>query len=175
LADYLRKNRQLLANSPKVLDLGCGSGILALTAAKLGGKVIATDLNPAAVRCTKLNAEINQLTGNLEVRFGATYDPVAVEKFDLILCNPPYFAKEPETELERAFFAGTNQSILRAILLGLAGHLSPGGHALLVVSDQIGFERLLPQLDLGGLSWQVAARKRWWGEQQVIYDLVVGG
>jgi 16S rRNA G1207 methylase RsmC len=118
-----------------------------------------------------LNARLNQVEAVFEVRQGVLYEPVSAEKFDFILCNPPFFAKEPKTELERAFFAGTNQIVLRAILFGLAAHLSPNGRAFLVVSDQIGFEQLLSNLDLGGLRWQIANRKRWWGEQQLIYDL----
>jgi release factor glutamine methyltransferase len=169
LAEYLRQNSDIFANTPTVLDLGCGSGILGLTAARLGGKVIATDANPHAVHCTKLNAMLNQLEDKVEVWQGVLFEPLKGEKPDIILCNPPYFAKEPKTELERAFFAGSNQIVLQSILTGIAVNLAPNGQALLVVSDQIGFEKLLDQLDLGHLRWRTVARQKWWAEEQLVY------
>src|SRR6185437_16406871 len=44
----------------RVLDLGCGSGACAIAAARRGSGVVATDINPAAVRCTRINALLNQ-------------------------------------------------------------------------------------------------------------------
>ncbi len=73
-----------------ILDLGCGTGILGLVAARLtdGGHVILTDVNERAVALAKANASANGIT-NAEVRRGDLYEPVAGMAFDHIVCNPP--------------------------------------------------------------------------------------
>jgi len=83
---------QLAVRRPKqtTLDLGCGSGMLAVMAAKQGDKVTATDLNPRAAEFTQFNASLNGVTG-IECLTGDTFEPVKGRTFDLILANPPFF------------------------------------------------------------------------------------
>jgi ribosomal protein L11 methyltransferase len=70
-----------------VLDLGSGSGILALSALR-GGAARATcvDVNPEAVACAARNGEVNGLAGRLEHRLGS-FEAVAGERYDLLLAN----------------------------------------------------------------------------------------
>jgi release factor glutamine methyltransferase len=71
-----------------VLDLGCGTGLFAIAAAKLGAaEVWATDLSPAAVDCTRLNAERNSV--EVVAKAGDLFEPVAGRTFDLIVTVPP--------------------------------------------------------------------------------------
>jgi predicted RNA methylase len=77
-------------HSRKTLDLGTGSGILSLEAAKFSDAVVATDLNERAVNFARFNACLNGIT-NIEVLAGDGFAPVADQKFDLILSNPPFF------------------------------------------------------------------------------------
>jgi len=73
----------------KVLDLGTGCGILALRAAADAGFVIATDKNGRALEFVRFNASLNGVS-NVDCREGNLFDPVAEERFDRIVCNPPY-------------------------------------------------------------------------------------
>lgn len=81
----------------KVLELGCGSGLLSITAAKLGAnRVIATDLNPRALQVTTKNAQRNGVADRIEVRAGSWYEAVedrsttsGQERFDVIIATPP--------------------------------------------------------------------------------------
>jgi ribosomal protein L11 methyltransferase len=70
----------------RVLDLGTGSGILALAAAKLGASVTALDISDIAVRVARDNVEANQLTDAIEVAEGSI-EAVQGHRFDLILAN----------------------------------------------------------------------------------------
>lgn len=72
-----------------VLDLGCGQGLLALLAAELGGRAVATDLNPRAVAFVAFNAALNRLD-NVTCLQGDLFAPVAGQRFDLVLSNPPF-------------------------------------------------------------------------------------
>lgn len=78
----------------KVLEIGPGSGILSVEAARRGGEVIAVDINPAAVKATRaaaLDAHVRVV-----VCEGDLFEPVNDETFDIILCNPPYLPDEPK-------------------------------------------------------------------------------
>lgn len=73
----------------RVLDMGTGSGSLALIAAKKGADVLAVDLNPHAVAAVRANAELNGVADLVEARESDVF--AAVEgRFDLIVFNPPF-------------------------------------------------------------------------------------
>ena len=71
-----------------ILDLGTGCGVLGFLAARQGGKVLATDVNPRAVQFATFNARLNGIA-NVEFATGGTFEPARGRKFDLILANPP--------------------------------------------------------------------------------------
>jgi len=75
----------------RVLELGCGTGLLAIAAAKLGaGHVVAVDLDGKALDAAIGNAAINGLSDRIEARAGSWYEAVkAGERFDVIIATPP--------------------------------------------------------------------------------------
>ncbi len=77
---------ELVPDGARVLDLGTGCGILAAAAAERAGEVVATDVDERAVRCARANlADLG-----IDVRLGDLFQPVAGERFDLVVVNPPY-------------------------------------------------------------------------------------
>ena len=72
-----------------ILDLGTGCGVLAQLAAQHGRSVYGVDLNPRAVELAEFNARLNGI-GNVVYRQGSLFEPVANQRFDLIVCNPPF-------------------------------------------------------------------------------------
>lgn len=79
-----------------MLDLGTGSGVLALLAAHHCTRVIGVDINRRALDFAELNRRMNGLE-NVEWREGDWLEPVAGERFDLIVSNPPYVVS-PDSE-----------------------------------------------------------------------------
>jgi release factor glutamine methyltransferase len=120
-----------------VLDLCTGTGILGLTAARLGARATAVDLARRAVLNARLNAWLNGLA--LEVLRGDLFAPVAGRRFDFVVSNPPYIPAPPgETTrgAARAWDAGPDgREFLDRICDRAAAHLHPGGRILLVHSD----------------------------------------
>lgn len=82
-----------LESGQKLLDLGCGAGLVGIAAAKVLGEenVWMTDVDPAAVRCAAENAKRNGVE-NVHLCCGDALDAVDASGFDWILSNPPYHA-----------------------------------------------------------------------------------
>ena len=82
-----------LESGQKLLDLGCGAGLVGIAAAKVLGEenVWMTDVDPAAVRCAAENAKRNGVE-NVHLCCGDALDAVDSSGFDWILSNPPYHA-----------------------------------------------------------------------------------
>jgi SAM-dependent methyltransferase len=112
------------------LDLCTGSGIHALLAAAHAGRVVAVDINPRAVLCTRFNAKVSDCR-NLEVAEGDLYGPVGGERFSLITANPP-FVPSPVDSLGFRDGGRSGENIQRRIVAGLPEHLAPGGMAQIV-------------------------------------------
>jgi SAM-dependent methyltransferase len=79
----------------RALDLGTGSGIQAILAAAHAERVVGTDVNPRALRFARFNAAANGVS-NLDLREGDLFEPVEGERFDLVVCNPPYLVAPSE-------------------------------------------------------------------------------
>jgi methylase of polypeptide subunit release factors len=114
------------------LDVGTGSGVHALLAARHAKHVIATDVNPRALAFTELNAALNGLR-NVEVREGSLFEPVAGETFDLITCNAPYVVS-PESRWAYRDGGFAADEVSERVVLTAAEHLNDGGYAALLVS-----------------------------------------
>jgi methylase of polypeptide subunit release factors len=120
----------------RVLDMGTGTGVLALLAARLGAaRVVATDCLPQAVANARLNAARLGLEGLVEVRGPADlYDAVRGEAFDVLIFNAPWIQGEPRTLYETANY-DPGYRVLDGFLRGAPGHLLAGGAILLQYSN----------------------------------------
>jgi methylase of polypeptide subunit release factors len=116
----------------RALDVGTGSGIHALLAARHARHVIATDVNPRAIAYTELNAALNGLH-NIECRQGSLFEPVEGETFDLITCNAPYVVS-PERRWVYRDSGFSADEVSERVLLAAAEHLTEGGYASMLVS-----------------------------------------
>jgi len=126
--DFLTPRRHF----DRALDVGTGSGVQALLAARHARQVVATDVNERALAFGRLNAELNDLP-NVDFRTGSLFEPVAGETFDLITCNAP-FVISPENQFvyrDSGFEAdGVTERVVRAA----GAHLAEDGFATLLGS-----------------------------------------
>lgn len=117
-----------------VLDLGTGCGIQAMHASRHADRVVATDISHRALAIAAFNAELNGID-TIEFRHGSLYEPVAGERFDHIVTNPPFVitprsAGVPSYEYRDGGLEG--DEIVHRVILGAADHLVPGGVAQLL-------------------------------------------
>lgn len=157
---------------PSIVDLGTGSGIVAIVLAKHSPSAVvaAVDVSPAALSIARANGELH----GARVRFleGDWYSPLAGERFDLIVSNPPYIVDgdphlaqnglpfEPQTALTDGVAGGDGLACIRAIVGGAPAHLSPGGWLLM----EHGYDQAVQVRDLleaagfsGVASWRDSA------------------
>lgn len=83
----IKELEKRINNEDVVFDIGCGSGILSIAAAKLGAKkTIGVDLDEVAVKVAKENAELNNVDSSVEIRYGNLMN-VVTEKADIVVAN----------------------------------------------------------------------------------------
>jgi methylase of polypeptide subunit release factors len=114
-----------------VLDLGTGCGIQALHASRTADRVVATDISERAVALARANARLNRVE-SIEVRHGDLFEPVAGERFDRIVTNPPFVITPraegvPSYDYRDGGMVG--DALVEAVVRGCADHLLPGGTA----------------------------------------------
>ena len=161
LAGVVKDEVDAREDTPQVLDICTGSGVVGVTAARAGADVTAVDVSCRAVAAAWLNARINHV--RLESRRGNLLEPVAGRQFDVIASNPPYVPSDVSTPrgLERAWAAGPDgRALLDRLIAEAPTRLRPGGALLVVHSALIGAEETLERLAAAGLKADVAARER---------------
>jgi release factor glutamine methyltransferase len=159
----------LVSRSHDVLDMGSGSGVCAVIAARHAGRVVAVDINPAAVRCTKINALLNGVERGIDVRHGDLFAPVHGEQFDLILFNPPFLRGTPRDDRDKAW---RSADVGERFAAGLSAHLKPGGSALVVLSTFGDARHFLEELSKQGLGISVLAERHFVNERLIVFRIV---
>jgi len=103
LLDYIK---QIDLKDKTVLELGCGSGIIALYAAKKEAVVTASDINDSALKALKIASEKNEIP--LSIIHSNLFEAIPNTSYDYIFINPPYYPKAPKNIKEQAWFCGEN-------------------------------------------------------------------
>lgn len=109
------------------LDVGCGGGVQALLAARHAARVVAVDISPRALAFTRFNAALNGVAG-VECREGSFFAPVRGERFDLIVCNPP-FTISPDSRYVFRDGGREGDAVCEEVVRGAAAHLEEDGFA----------------------------------------------
>src|ERR1051326_4198542 len=107
------------------LDVGCGSGLIGMCAARAGARVVAIDINAEAVRCTVVNAEKHKLS--ISVQQSDLFSSIGPRQFDAIAFNPPFFLGRAQSTADQAFYGGWGFYVGWEILAGGRGQHVPRG------------------------------------------------
>lgn len=113
----------------RVWDLGCGSGVQSVIAAQHARHVIATDIDDRCIEMTRQSADASGV--DVETRSGSLADPVANERFNLIVSNPPFVIGNATSLVHRESPLEAD-SLTAALLNILPAHLDDGGHAVVL-------------------------------------------
>ena len=152
-----------------VLDVGTGSGLLALGAAKLGARVTAIDINPLAVFTAKNNASRNTL--KITVLESDLFKEVT-DSFDYIFVNPPYYPHSPSNDNDKAWYCGEKHEYFISFFSSLK-HVSKKDSVIyMILSDGCDIETISSIANQ--FSWQLklSITKRFITEDNFIYQIV---
>ena len=171
---YLLAENLEIENGKSVLEIGTGSGIVAMYASKLTDKVTATDINFDAVALAESNFKANNID-NIELLFGNLFEPVKDRKFDVILFNTPYLPTEEgeviEDNLNYAFDGGLNgRKVIDLFLNEVKNHLNEGGIVQLIQSSLSDNDETLNRLDELGFISEIAKKEHYFFEDIVLIN-----
>ena len=147
---YQILNAAIRSKGGAMLDLGCGTGAVSVACASQFSSITATDLNARAAEFTAFNARLNS-ADLIECLIGDGFAPVAGRKFDLILCNPPFFLV-PSTGLMYCENPMELDAFARSLVRQAPAYLNESGF----------FQMMCEWVDLTGIPWR--DRLREWGE-----------
>lgn len=151
-----------------VLDMGTGSGVGAIVAAAWAERVVGVDINAEAVRCARINALLNDVDACVDVRQGDLFEPVHGETFDVVLFNPPFFRGTPRDAFD---YAWRSDDTVERFAAGLSAHLSPGGHALVILSTDGEAPAFLRSFRDNGFAVTAIAERDFVNEVLTVYRL----
>ena len=171
---YLLAENLEVENGKSVLEIGTGSGIVAMYASKLTDKVTATDINFDAIQLAESNFKANNID-NVELLFGNLFEPVKDRKFDVILFNTPYLPTEEggviEDNLNYAFDGGLNgRKVIDLFLNEVKNHLNDGGIVQLIQSSLSDNDETLNKLDELGFISEIAKKEHYFFEDIVLIN-----
>ena len=161
-----------------ILEIGCGSGLASLSAAKSNPKntVIGVDINQHAVKCARTNAKLNHLA-NVKFIESNLFANVPKKKFDAIMFNPPYLPTSEDElvkgPLNHAFDGGKNgRTVLERFLANFDNFLKPGGTLLLIQSSLNDKEKTITKLESFGYTVQIAKEEKFFFERLFLLKAV---
>lgn len=151
-----------------VLEIGTGTGIVAMYASRMTDKITVTDINFDAVELAEHNFKKNGIE-NIEILFGNLFEPLKNRKFDVILFNTPYLPTENgdviDDNLNYAFDGGLNgRKVIDKFLDEVKNHLNEKGIVQIIQSSLSGNEETLKKLDKLGFISEIAASEHYFFE-----------
>ena len=165
---YLWADNLEIQEGQSVLEIGTGSGIVAMYASRLTDRITVTDINFDACELARRNFEDNGIEG-IEILFGNLFEPVGNRKFDVILFNTPYLPTEDDDVIDDtinyAFDGGVNgRKVIDLFLNEVGNHLNDGGIVQLIQSSLSGNQETLSMLDELGFIAEIKASEHFFFE-----------
>lgn len=165
---YLLADNLIIEPGDSVLEIGTGTGIVAMYASKITDDITVTDINFDAVELADYNFRQNNIE-NIEVLFGNLFEPVKNRKFDVILFNTPYLPTENgdviDDNLNYAFDGGLNgRKVIDKFLDEVKDHLNDGGKVQIIQSSLSNNDETLRRLDELGFISEIAASEHYFFE-----------
>ena len=165
---YLLAENLEIKEGQSVLEIGTGSGIVAMYASRLTDRITVTDINFDACELARKNFEANNIE-NIEILFGNLFEPVKNRKFDVILFNTPYLPTEEgdviDSNLNYAFDGGLDgRKVIDLFLNEVGNHLNDGGIVQMIQSSFSDNDLTLSMLDELGFIAEIKAKEHFFFE-----------
>lgn len=155
LLSYLKS--QVIAEK-KLIEVGCGSGLISIWAAKQRADVTAIDISKTAIENTSVNAKRNHVT--FSIIQSDLFSSVAQQNFDWIVINPPYYAKKVNTESELAWHCGENFEYFESLFQQLPKYSNNSTQTVMVLTKGCDLESIFSVGKKYGISFDLIHEKK---------------
>jgi methylase of polypeptide subunit release factors len=158
-----------------VADIGTGSGVLALAAARAGAeRVLAADINPNAALTAAENARANGFGGRIDALCCDLFAAIAPQPlFDVVLSSPPKHAGAPRDLADRGWHAGPHYRDIAALFEEARTRLTPDGRFYLMVSSDSDLDLFDRLIGRAGFHKRIAQEYSILIESFIVYELVI--
>jgi release factor glutamine methyltransferase len=151
------------------LELGAGSGIISIFAAKKGAVVYSSDISVTATENIKLNAKMNDV--KINVIESDLFKDIPQQEFNFIIINPPYYQKDPETEEEYAWFCGSNYEYFTNLFDSMPSYINSSSKVYIILSEVCNITKIKSIGESKSFNWKIELQKSVWGEKNFIYSV----
>lgn len=157
-----------------VLEIGTGTGLVAMIASQQAKKIIATDVSSLALKCASQNIKLNDLTSKIELREGQLFEPIHPnERFDVILINPPYLpadSLEIDDTLTQSWSSGKDgRTIIDEFLQYFDNYLKKHGRVQLIQSSLSMPEETIRAINKKGMKIEKISEKNFFYEKIILF------
>jgi release factor glutamine methyltransferase len=160
---------QLPLQQKRFLELGCGSGLISIMAAKQQASVTATDINPVAIRSLITNSRQNHVT--IEIIESDLFKNIPPQLFDVIAINPPYYKKQPQQVKDYAWFCGENGEYFERLFASLKTYSNNDTEILMVLFNGCDMEMINAFAAKNNFTLRCVHRKRNIMEENSIFKI----
>ncbi len=165
----LQYTNTLPVKGKRFLELGCGSGLIAIAAAKRGAIVTASDINPIAVSALEQNSRGNNV--DMTIIQSDLFKSFPDQQFDVIVINPPYYKKQAVTAKDHAWFCGENGEYFSVLFDTLKGYRHSATQVIMALFEGCDMEMIRGFAARNGFTLTCIYRKRNLLEKNFIYKI----
>jgi release factor glutamine methyltransferase len=166
---FLKFLKNLDFEGKTFLEVGSGSGLISLFAAKRGAEVTATDISGTAVENIALNSEANDL--KMRVLLSDLFEKIPKEKYDFIIITPPYFKAKPRNERDYGWFAGENLEYFSHLFRQLPEFIFSNTKVFMILSEACNLDMLKSSVETNNLNFKEVYKRKILLEKNTIYEI----
>ncbi len=143
-----------------ILEMGGGTGVVSILAAKKGAKVTSIDISSRAIHNMNRNAVRNGVS--ITVIQSDLFEKIEKKTFDWILVNPPYYPAIPTTEEDYAWYCGDKHDYFTRFFIGVQHFMGPDTTLIMVLSEVCDLQTIFKIAAGAGFSMEKIAEKSVW-------------
>jgi release factor glutamine methyltransferase len=152
-----------------LLEPGAGSGLISMKAAQKGARVTSTDISLTAVAYLEKNASRNGIP--LRIIHSDLFENIPEAPFDYIIVNPPYYKRNPVTELEHAWYCGEKGEYFTKLFSGLRKYIHPSSKTWMVLCDGCDLHMIRQSASEHGFSLNLIRQRRNLVETNFVFSI----